>query len=217
MFSPGLDKLIEASLVDGVITDQEREVIKRHALLAGIDPDEVEVFIQSKMQERLLNAAKAKNANVRKCPACGAIMSSLQTRCAQCGHEITTIQEGTAMVKLSSALNASKDDKKPTIITSFPVPRGKEDLLEFIISMQSCWKNTGTLDDDLKNAYRAKYDESIAKARIWYPNDPSFQPLFKQADRDNRWWIRLRHSIFFPILLYFLLLLILGSIGYALS
>lgn len=214
MFSPELNKLIEASITDGIITDKELEVIRRHALLEGVDPDEVEVFLQAKLQEKQQNATRAKAANVKKCPICGAIMSSLQTKCAQCGHEITNMQAGSAMMNLSKMLNAAKEDNKPTVIKSFPVPRGKEDLLEFIISMQSSWRNTDSMDDDLKYAYKAKYDESIAKARIWFPGDPAFQPLFKQADRDNRWWVKVRHNPAFHILAPMLFLLLIAIIAY---
>ena len=51
MFSEDLSKLIEASLVDGVITDQERAVIRKRALLEGVDPDEVDLLLDAEVQK----------------------------------------------------------------------------------------------------------------------------------------------------------------------
>lgn len=42
MFSKELQQLINASLTGGDLTDKEREVIRKRALLEGIDPDEVD-------------------------------------------------------------------------------------------------------------------------------------------------------------------------------
>ena len=66
---------------------------------------------------------------------------------------------------------------------SFPVPSSKEDLLEFIITMKSKYENMGSGLSDYqpeKRAYKAKYDECITKAKLMFPNDPQFQPLFEK-------------------------------------
>ncbi len=140
MFSPDLNRLIEASLTDGVLTDQERAVIKKRALLEGIDPDEVDVLLDSKLQEMRQKAEEAV-AKVRKCPACGAIISAFQTVCPQCGNEITNGEASKSMQKLSDMINdvtATESDPKKrqerikNIIKSFPVPTTKGDILDFL-------------------------------------------------------------------------------------
>ena len=140
MFSPELNRLIEASLTDGVLTEQERAVIKKRALLEGIDPDEVDVILESKLQD-LQQKAQEAVAKVRKCPACGAIISSMQTICPQCGSEITNVSASKSMEKLSDMINdvtASEMDSNKryeriaTIIKSFPVPTSKGDILDFL-------------------------------------------------------------------------------------
>ena len=55
MFSEELNKLIEAALVDGVITDQERAVIRKRALLEGVDPDEMDIFLDAEIHKRKLS------------------------------------------------------------------------------------------------------------------------------------------------------------------
>lgn len=140
MFSPELNNLIEASLVDGRLSDQERAVIKKRALLEGVDPDEVDIYIDSKIQRMQLDAQEAVG-KVRKCPACGAIISYMQTKCPQCGTEITNIGAARSVKKLSDMINEataveSNKDKRferiKNIIKSFPVPSTKEDIMEFL-------------------------------------------------------------------------------------
>ncbi len=140
MLSPELNSLIDASLTDGVITDQERAVIKKRALLEGYDPDEVDIYINSRLQQMQIDAQGAV-AKVRKCPACGAIISYMQTRCPQCGTEITNVGATKSVQKLSDMINEIsateliKEKRQARIknaITSFPVPTTKEDIMEFL-------------------------------------------------------------------------------------
>ena len=48
-----LDKLIEAVIADGVITDKEKSVIIKKATAAGYDADEVEILLDGKLAEKL--------------------------------------------------------------------------------------------------------------------------------------------------------------------
>ena len=48
-----LDKLIDAVVADGVITDKERSVIIKKATAAGYDADEVEILLDGKLAEKL--------------------------------------------------------------------------------------------------------------------------------------------------------------------
>jgi hypothetical protein len=46
---PDIEKLVQMSLVDGQVTDKEREIILRKAEKLGIDVDEVEMFLEGKI------------------------------------------------------------------------------------------------------------------------------------------------------------------------
>lgn len=140
MFSPELNSLIDASLTDGRLTDQERAVIKKRALLEGFDPDEVDIYINSRLQQMQIDAQGAV-AKVRKCPACGAIISYMQTRCPQCGTEITNVGATRSVQKLSDMINQitatemikeTRQERIKNAIKSFPVPTTKEDIMEFL-------------------------------------------------------------------------------------
>jgi len=66
MFSERLEKLIQSSLQDGILTDQEKAAIIKRAKAEGEDIDEVEIYIDSLLQKRqkeLNNSAVKKKAN----------------------------------------------------------------------------------------------------------------------------------------------------------
>lgn len=63
-----LDKLIDAVVADGVITDKERSVILKKAKAAGYDVDEVEILLDGKLAEKQ-NAVKVLTKEPKKAPA----------------------------------------------------------------------------------------------------------------------------------------------------
>lgn len=86
-FSKELEDVIEAALADGVITEKERAVLHKKALLEGVDPDEVDVVIDGRLQQiqKSIDDAKQK---VRKCPSCGEIIPAMTAVCPSCGQVI---------------------------------------------------------------------------------------------------------------------------------
>lgn len=86
-FSKELEEVINAALADGVITEKERAVLHKKALLEGVDPDEVDVVIDGRLQQiqKSIDDAKQK---VRKCPSCGEIIPAMTAVCPSCGQVI---------------------------------------------------------------------------------------------------------------------------------
>ncbi len=200
MFSEDLSKLIEASLVDGVITDQERAVIRKRALLEGVDPDEVDLLLDAEVQKITKKPLTEKQGNIKKCPACGAIYEAGDVKCSQCGYTFVNVAANQSSVilakkleKIISGFNKKDedgeldtdrlDDLLGSAIRNFPVPTSKEDLLEFIPSMESKWSSTSTDSECQKEAYKAKYYECLAKAKALFGNDPHFQYFFEHEDQ----------------------------------
>lgn len=87
MFSEALKQLIEASLVDGVLTPEERAVVLKRAMLEGIDADEANLLIDAELQKIKLQK-QAKAPKVNKCPACGEILPALTGICPSCGNVV---------------------------------------------------------------------------------------------------------------------------------
>ena len=49
MYSKELEELIDSVLADGVVTDQERTVLRKRALACGEDPDEVMIVVDGRL------------------------------------------------------------------------------------------------------------------------------------------------------------------------
>ena len=93
MFSKEMEALIEATLQDGVLTDQEKAVLVKRAQKEGIDVDELDVYIQSIIQKRhqaeaeqdANNDRQSKMETMKQCPNCGQPIQSGWAACPACG------------------------------------------------------------------------------------------------------------------------------------
>ena len=167
-----LKKLIDAAMADGIITSKEREVIIRKAATLGIDAAEVEVYLDAEIQNTEQAADMAKRDKIGPvCPQCGKQVPPLTLKC-ECGYEFTNAKQSYSMQILSERLNAISltDDelkeiekaapavkagkrsdflvsKQINMITTFPVPNTKEDIIDFLsTSISLANKEIGFLD-----------------------------------------------------------------------
>lgn len=99
MFSKELEELIQASLVDGIITSQELAIIHKKALAEGLDLDEVDLIINSRLQ-KIIQKEDAQKEKLIKCPVCGEIIPPMSAVCPSCGHVIDS-----SLVKKNQALD----------------------------------------------------------------------------------------------------------------
>jgi hypothetical protein len=117
MYNEKLDKLIEMALMDGELTEKEKQILFKKAESFGVDLDEFEMVLDSKLFEvkQTVNAAESSNAapksdkfgDVRKCPSCAAVLQSFQTKCDDCGHEFRNIDAVGSSQKLFDLLQAA--------------------------------------------------------------------------------------------------------------
>lgn len=212
MYSEELNKLIEASLVDGVITEKERAVIHKRAQLEGVDPDEVDMILDAELQKLSQNTKPSKQGVIKKCPSCGAVYEAGSVKCPQCGFVFVGVEANSSARQLFNKLEQIDlyyrdkeesgifsqmlgkkmtiqkiDDEKASLIQGFPIPTSKDDLLEFIPSLESKWHHTaiGDTKGHEKMAYRSKYKECIQKAHILFGNDPVFSEFFRQYEKNK--------------------------------
>lgn len=101
MYNPMLERLIELALVDGELTESEKQVLFKRAQSQGIDLAEFEMVLNARLYEKRksvegqkakmppINSApkSEKCGDVRKCPACGAMIGTFMMCCPECGHE----------------------------------------------------------------------------------------------------------------------------------
>lgn len=134
---------------------------------------------------------------VNRCPHCGATVEGASVSCSQCGYEFRGIAANSSVERLSKMImeaekkydtnvilelfGASKRTSVIcSIISNFPVPNTKEDLMEFILFLKPKIKaghNSDISDEKIAGAYKRKYQECCDKARHFFPNDPQFAAL----------------------------------------
>lgn len=116
-YSKELEAVIEAALADGVITDKERAVLHKKALLEGVDPDELDVVIEgrlAKMKREVdwlrptppKNLENEKRGNVVKCPNCGAPVVSGSAVCSECGYAFSNVKVNSSIEKLAEKIES---------------------------------------------------------------------------------------------------------------
>ena len=156
-----------------------------------------------------------KAGDIKKCPSCGAPVESFNTKCAECGHEFSNIgsvnsikelinqlvqaeekarnskSEGgllgsmMAMIDGETAMEKKIFDAKANVISTFPIPNTKEDILEFLslsvsqvnsIKIGAMIKFAGTSGTygykiTYKNAWLSIVNKVIMKARFSMKDD----------------------------------------------
>jgi len=158
-----------------------------------------------------------KVGDAKKCPSCNAVVPSFSMRCEDCGHEFRNIEAPTSINTLFTMLNDAEsgrnradtliagigermfmkgltmsavDKKKREIISSFPIPNTKEDIVEFLIVATPKSKkignmfNSGSPENKLHNEYvpvwKAKCEQIIMKARFALKEDKN---LLQELER----------------------------------
>lgn len=117
MYNEELEKLIEAALADGELNEKEKQILFKKAQTLGIDLDEFEMVLDSRIYKKNQQKSSAvstsapksdKFGDVRKCPSCGAILQSFQTRCPECGHEFSNFTAVKSAQSLFDMLQAAE-------------------------------------------------------------------------------------------------------------
>ena len=52
MYNEKLEKLIEMALIDGALTEKEKQVLFKNAETMGVDPDEFEMVLEAKLYQK---------------------------------------------------------------------------------------------------------------------------------------------------------------------
>lgn len=220
--NPELENLIELALVDDVVTEKEKQVLYKKAKELGVDIDEFEMILESKIQlankSKISTSDSSKNksqkiGNIKKCPACGATVSSFEIKCSSCGHEFRDVKVNESLDILFKELKAVKQkkinpneyefgeenyssdyfEKRARIIRDFPMPTSKEILLELITRgiAELNMIDTDSIYDLLKTsvnepevqAWQSKTEEALDKLRIVSLNDSSLTPLILDFEK----------------------------------
>jgi len=197
------------------------------------------------------NLANSKYGNVVKCPNCGAEVLGGSAVCRECGYAFSNVSANSSMEKLQEQLdnfnkrqeerednrsliggvtqNLGRNEtakRKMDIISTFPVPNTRSDLLEFMTMLQERAKATGprngqtfTREEDLSYAYWLLYTNCINKAKISFKNDKDFAPYFAKYEKEMEktkgiiGWLKCNPKMriaLFIILFYIILFALIG-------
>lgn len=124
MYNERIENLINAALADGELTEKEKQILFKNAQDQGIDLDEFEMVLEARLVE-LRKASATSNASsasprsskfgdVRKCPSCGALLQSFQTKCDECGYEfrnVDAVQSASKLFDLLQSLELRKSEE----------------------------------------------------------------------------------------------------------
>lgn len=193
MYNEKLEALIDAALADGVLTEKEKQILFKKAQEMGVDLDEFEMVLDARLvkfkkaeEEKAQASAPKSNklGDVKKCPACGAIVQSYQGVCAECGYAFENIEANAAVKELTNLIRkANSDIERRKIIDTFPIPMDKGALIEFITWLAPQSLDLGTT---LADSYEKKYDEAINKAKVSFAEDKDIAPLIAQYAKDKK-------------------------------
>ncbi len=209
-----LESLIDIGLKDGEINELERQTIFEKGMSLGISNNEISMILSSKIDEKKKLMAQSaapksdKYGDVKKCPSCGAILQSFQTKCSDCSHEFSNIGANVSIGKLFDMLNECESDrkeqstsvfgamgslmaqgiggdkvleKKKSIISGFPIPNTKDDILEFLSTAIPNAKQKGNMftkqqpenksHNDLAPTWKSKCEQIVMKAKFSMKED----------------------------------------------
>lgn len=119
MYNEQIERLINLALVDGELTEKEKQVLLKKAVAAGIDIDEFEIVLEAKLFEkqisytpRTFTSKSDKIGDIRKCPACGAPVQSFAIKCLDCGTEFRNLAASQNIIKFFEKLDEIESKRK---------------------------------------------------------------------------------------------------------
>ena len=220
MYNEQIENLINLALADGELTEKEKQVLFKKAEAAGIDLDEFEMVLDARLYEKNNTSEKVpvsapksdKYGDVKKCPACGAMITAFTSVCVECGYEYRDIEANKCVQLLSSKLeevvsfcedksyehmigrgygdeeSARKDDitsKQKEIIKNFPVPNTRDDIMELLHFISPKTK-VGFGSDKNVTAWRGKFSEVINRAKIAFKTDSKILSEIEEFEKQQK-------------------------------
>lgn len=241
MYSEQLEAIIDAALADGVLTDKEREVLHKRAAQEGVDADELDVVIDGRLakikkEEDWLRPVPPvqplmsnKMGNVMKCPSCGAAYEPGTVKCPECGHYFQNISannsakelaDGIQKIMSEGGMGIFSRDKTLTkcvqFIKDFPIPNTKDDMLEFLITLDAKRK-TKDVGLNFQGYYGDKYKEVVKKAQFLFPDDKQIQSAIDSTNKFSWENITYVQWCIIGLVIFFLICFVGCSVGLALG
>lgn len=210
MFSDELEMLIEAAIADGVITEKERAVLIKRAEAEGVDIEEFNLVLESKLDQYKKNLTKSHNRESLQPRAYQWLLSNLERNIRNVESEserlITSLRKETFLDFKNNKLEdyyeydfnknnkifeigRERDKKIKAIIDNVPFSDNVRDIHEMLqylkpktISSYKC-----PYGKDVKDAFIAKYNEFLKIAREKYEDQPDIKAILdREAEEEKK-------------------------------
>lgn len=212
MFSERMEALIKATLADGVLTDQEKKALVSRAEKEGVDLNELEIYIQSILQERQqelekksrearaqqeeadLESEKLRSKTLRECPKCGTRIPHLANACPNCGYIIEKSELDEKLSFLKSLLERCIDNLEYDSHNGgafdlggnsfFEIPQDQYKRYTKLIVIRDCGANDGA---QRHNAYfvEINYQAVKTESELYKNNEVIKESLERLRNREK--------------------------------
>lgn len=195
MYNEQLEQLIDAALIDGELTEKEKQILLKKAQTMGVDLDEFEMVLGARLYKHSLQQSEAMSRND-------------ESAIKDVGTSNSSIKENSSSQHLSQlldnytneyfavfkkfdnndiepidAVNAYEqaDDMIKNTILNFPTPSDKKDMLDFMLYLK-----TQVQQSEQGTAFLSKYLECIEKVEQLYPEDSDFKSFIELTKGTKR-------------------------------
>jgi molybdopterin synthase catalytic subunit len=222
MYNEQLEQLIDAALTDGTLTEKEKQILYKKAMVMGVDLDEFEMVLEARLiklkkevEEKVASSAPKSNkhGDIRKCPACGAIVPQLTGFCKECGYEFSNVGVSTTSQLVADEIKKIKEEsarKKQELRMSglysaekkegesySPLEKAEKDVYwdsqYKIDSFIESFPIPNTKNDLLDfisflrvEGYSKKRDQCLTKAKILFPDEPVFEKISAEIAEEKK-------------------------------
>ena len=149
------------------------------------------------------------DGEIHKCPSCGEVLPSFSAVCPACGYELRGTKANNSVQTLVSKLQQienegsskgsnkfgrtlgifdNNDERKLSLIKSFPIPNTKEDIYEFaVLAATNIDVNShDNYGKKLSDAWLAKLEQAYQKAKIVLDGDSRLKEIQKLYDNKRK-------------------------------
>ncbi|MCH5246723.1 MAG: hypothetical protein J1E99_01070 [Muribaculaceae bacterium] len=204
MLSEELETLIGAAIADGKITEKEREVLTKRAKAEGIDLEEFELILESRLHSNI-NVTDKKSDNhprefvVKKLQArIDEILKDYESKVKEINENSSYyifISDGKktydAEYDKDEALNdaeRSRDNSILNVIENLYIPNNKDDILDLLNYLKFYTRKSyySPYGFEVGDALKDKYNECLEIARHNFPNEPGIKEYLESKAKAEK-------------------------------
>lgn len=127
MYNEKIEALISAALVDGELTEKEKQILYKNAQVMGVDLDEFEMVLQARLFEKQKELSREtipeqsaapksnKFGDIRKCPQCGAVVDAYTAICTECGYAFNNVTNNSEIKLLAQRLEDLEENREEPV------------------------------------------------------------------------------------------------------